>query len=83
MKLYFKLILQDLEVKKFDDWDEREKIDDFDDKKFEDWDKFEYIFDLDVKKFDDWDDEMDGEWESFQIDNLEYKVCLCYVFVFF
>ena len=31
------------------------------------------IPDPDAKKPDDWDDEEDGEWESPNIDNPEYK----------
>lgn len=73
-----RLKILDLEVVKLDDWDEDVFVKILDEEviKFEGWldDEFEYVFDLDVEKFEDWDEDMDGEWEVFQIVNFRCEL---------
>ncbi|XP_026815803.1 calreticulin-like [Rhopalosiphum maidis] len=65
--------INDPNVKKPEEWDDKPTIDDPNDEKPEDWDKPKLIPDPAATKPEDWDDEMDGEWEPAMIDNPDFK----------
>ncbi|KAH7415353.1 hypothetical protein KP509_14G039100 [Ceratopteris richardii] len=66
--------IKDPNVKKPEDWDDKEYIDDPEDKKPEGYDDIPAeIIDPEATKPEDWDDEEDGEWKAPTIPNPEYK----------
>ncbi|XP_060845080.1 calreticulin-like [Rhopalosiphum padi] len=65
--------INDPNVKKPEEWDDKPTIDDPNDEKPEDWDKPKLIPDPAASRPEDWDDEIDGEWEPAMIDNPDFK----------
>ncbi|VDN99181.1 unnamed protein product [Rodentolepis nana] len=66
-------MIDDLKVKKPDDWVDEAEIPDPNDKKPDNWDQPKTIVNTSAKKPDDWNDETDGDWVPPMIDNPEYK----------